>query len=296
MTLRHFRIFVTVCDTMNMTKAANALFMSQSAVSQSIAELEKYYGIRLFERLNRKLYLSEAGGKLLSYARHMLRMNQEIEQDMRTLSQSGTLRIGASVTVGAYVLPQLVRSFRERFPTIRIEVTENNTAKIERLLMTDQLDLGIVEGDTASADLLSVPLTEDELVLICAPEHPFAGQKTVEPAALTREGFIIREEGSGTRKTFETVMAAANIPWHAVWTCTNADSIRMAVAANLGVSVISKLSIAQDVESGRLCTAQVRSLHFVRMLKTIYHRNKYITTPMQEFMDVCAEYYHTKEA
>ena len=128
-TLRHFRIFVSVCDTMNMTTAAGSLYMSQSAVSQAIAELEKYYDARLFERLSRKLYLTGAGEKLLGYARHMLRMNMELEKDMNALQENSTIRIGASVTVGAYVLPGLVSAFKQENSRTNVEVTRGQYAQ-----------------------------------------------------------------------------------------------------------------------------------------------------------------------
>ena len=127
MTLRHFKIFIAVCDNMNMTSAAETLYMSQSAVSQAIAELEKHYDVHLFERLSRKLYLTQAGQKLLSYARHIVRMNAEVENDMKAMHQNGSIRIGASVTVGSHVLPKLVSRFEKRNPQTDIEVFEDNT-------------------------------------------------------------------------------------------------------------------------------------------------------------------------
>lgn len=288
MTLRHFRVFVAVCDTMNMTAAAQTLFMSQSAVSQSIAELEKHYGVRLFERLSKKLYLTGAGEKLLGYAHPLLRMNAEADRELRALGENETLRIGASLTVGSCLLPRLVGAFQSQTTGTRIEVTENNTRRIEQMILGDQLDFGIVEGTTSSPDVLAHPLTEDKMVLVCAPCHRFASLPEVVPEALTDEDFIIREEGSGTRETFEKGMSG--LPWHAAWVCNNADSIRMAVENNIGISVISRLSVARDLSAGLLCEVPVRSLRFTRTFQVIYHKNKFITRAMQMFMDFCEEY------
>ena len=113
LTLRHFQIFVAVCDAMNMTAAANSLFISQSAVSQTISELEGHYEVRLFERLSRKLYLTQAGEKLLGYARHIIRMSKDAESEMRALNQNGIIRIGASVTIGASILPKLIAAINK---------------------------------------------------------------------------------------------------------------------------------------------------------------------------------------
>lgn len=289
MTLRHFRIFVAVCDSMNMTAAAQSLFMSQSAISQAIAELEKYYNVRLFERLSRKLYLTQAGEKLLSYARHMIRMNAEIEKDMKTLHENGSIRIGASVTVGTNVLPKLVSCFKRTNFETWIEVFEDNTEQVEKLILHDKIDIGLVEGETTSPDIINTPFMEDELVLICSAAHRFAGLSMIEPHELEKEDFIIREKGSGTRKTFEDVMTANKLSWKVTWTCNNADTIKMAVAQGLGVSVISKRVVEKETASGTLCATIINGIQFVRKFKIVYHKNKYLTDPMKKFITLCIQ-------
>lgn len=287
MTLRHFKIFVAVCDTLNMTATADSLFMSQSAVSQAIAELEKYYDVKLFERLSRKLYVTQAGEKLLSYARHMIHMNEQVEKDMRALHDSGSIRIGASVTVGANVLPKLVSAFKQINPQIGIEVFEDNTEKVEKLILYDHIDIGIVEGETASPDIVNMPFMDDELVLICGARHRFSSLSIIEPHELEKEDFIIREKGSGTRKTFEDVMTANKLSWKVTWTCNNADTIKMAVAEGLGISVISKRAVTNEVASKVLYTAAISDIMFDRKFKIVYHKNKYMTEQMKMFINLC---------
>ena len=287
MTLRHFKIFVAVCDTMNMTAAAESLFMSQSAISQAIAELEKYYDVRLFERLSRKLFLTQAGETLLSYARHMIRMNADIEKDMRTLHHSSLLRLGASVTVGANVLPALVARFRQMSPEAGIEVFEGNTEQVEKRLLHDKTDLGLVEGQTTSPYLINQPFMEDELVLVCGKSHRFIDEAVIQPHELEREDFMIRETGSGTRKTFEDVMAAHQLSWRATWICNNADTIKAAVAEGLGVSVISKMAVEKEVQDGELLIKPIEGMRFDRKFKIVYHKNKYFSSVMRDFVEVC---------
>ncbi len=284
-TLRHYAVFVAVCDRMNMTAAAEKLFMSQSAVSQAVAELEAHYGVRLFERLSRKLYLTQPGEKLLGYARHIIRMNTEAEAEMRSLLRTGAIRIGASVTIGACLLPGLIAAFSEKRPGLAIEVTENNTEAIEQMIVDDRLDLGLVEGDVTLRDIVTRALAEDELALICARTHPFAARGQVAPEALAGESFILREVGSGTRRTFENAMAAAGVPWRATWTCNNADAIKAAVAAGLGVSLISRRAVERELSDGSLCAVDVEGLRFLRSFKLIYHKNKYLTDVMRAFVD-----------
>lgn len=292
MTLRHFKIFITVCDTMNMTSAAETLFISQSAVSQAISELEGHYDVRLFERLSRKLYLTQAGQKLLGYARHMIHMNEEVEKDMKILQEASSIRIGASVTVGACVLPELVAGFNKFSPKTDIQVFEDNTEKVEKLILHDEIDIGLVEGETTSPDILNRTFMDDELVLIYGTSHRFARLGVIEPHELEQEKFIIREKGSGTRKTFENMMTANNLTWNTIWTCNNADTIKMAVSRGLGVSVISRLAVANDVAAGLLCQAYVRGIQFKRQFKIIYHKNKYLTESMKQFIKFCLENKH----
>lgn len=284
MTLRHFRIFVAVCDTMNMTAAAETLYISQSAVSQAVAEMEAHYGARLFERLSRRLYLTQAGERLLGYARHILRVNAEAEGELGRLQGGGVLRVGASVTVCSHVLPGLAARFAEEAPDAELLVTEDNTARTEEGLLRDRLDLALVEGEIQSPDVVTRAFMEDELVLICAPFHPFAAMETVEPALLEREPLLLREPGSGTRKTFEDAMTARGLRWKTAWVCSNPGTIRNAVAAGRGVSVISRLAAARDAAEGRLCIRPVAGMAFRRQFKAAFHRNKYLTPMMERFL------------
>ncbi|MFX3617546.1 MAG: LysR family transcriptional regulator [Sporolactobacillus sp.] len=289
MTFRHLRIFIAVCDTMNMTVAAEHLFMSQPAVSQAISDLEKHYGVRLFERLSRKLYLTQAGRKLLISARQILHMNRHMENEMRNLLEGALIRIGASVTIGAYVLPKLVAHFKSEHTQVQVQVVEDNTTQIEKLILKDQLDLALVEGETTASELVLTPFLEDELILICGTDHPFASLSSVRPEMLQKEAIIIREKGSGTRKTFEDAMAAANLSWRPSWTCNNADTIKMAVAEGLGISVISRRAVAREVAAGWLHIKKVDGLSFKRQFKLIYHQNKYLTEAMTAFITLATE-------
>lgn len=289
MTLRHFQIFAAVCDTMNMTAAAHALYMSQSAVSQAVSELESHYDIRLFERLSRKLYLTQAGEKLIGYARHIIRLNADAEGDMRNLSRSGRVRVGASVTVGSCVLPGMIAGLKRLGLPLDVEVTEDNTTRIEQLILQDQLDIGLVEGDITSPDIVCAPFAEDTLVLVCGKGHSFFGRSSVEPHELEQENFILREVGSGTRKIFEEVMETHGLRWTSTWVCNNADTIKAAVAEGLGVSVISLRAVQREIQAGLLRSVPINGLAFERRFKLVYHKNKYLTQAMKTFINFCQE-------
>jgi Transcriptional regulator len=286
MTLRHFKIFVTVCDTMNMTAAGEKLYLSQSAVSQAVAELEKYYDTRLFDRLSKKLYLTQSGRKLLSYARHIVHMNEETELEMRMLQECGYIRIGASVTVCTCILPKIVAKFQKIKLNAKTEVYENNTENIENMLLQDQIDIGVVEGIIHSSDIITTPFMQDRLVLICGKQHRFHNRASVSITALENENFIIREPGSGTRNTFEEVMNSHHIRWHAGWTCNNTDTIKRAVAEGLGISVISERAVQNEIERGELIKLTVDNIEFLRDFTICYHKNKFLSEIMKQFISV----------
>jgi DNA-binding transcriptional LysR family regulator len=166
MNLRHLRIFLTVCETGTMTRAAQSLYMTQPSVSQVIAELEKVYSVRLFERLNRRLYLTMAGERLRSYASHLINLSDQAKKELADLGAGGSIRIGASLTIGAHLLPRRINAYRQAMPEVEIFTLVDNTAVIEKLLLADQLDLGLVEGPVYSPHLREDILSDDDLIII----------------------------------------------------------------------------------------------------------------------------------
>lgn len=284
LTLRHFKIFITVCETMNMTKAAEKLYISQSAVSQAISDMESYYGVKLFERLSKKIFLTVSGEKLLSYSRHITSMTEEAKYELKSLSQNGQIRIGASVTIGSAVLPQIIKEFSSLNPTTEISVIEDNTSIIESLILNNEIDIGLVEGEIVSSDINVKPFMQDELVLISGKGHHFSEKPLINPQELSKEKFIIREKGSGTRKLFEITMAANNINWESSWTCNNSETIKNAVINNLGISVISRKNIKKEIDDEKLFISKIEGIDFIRCFKIAYHRNKYITSQLKQFI------------
>ncbi len=289
MTLRHLKIFLAVCDFGNMTRAAKELYISQSAVSQVIGELEEYYGCKLFERLSKKLYLTSSGEKLIGYARHIIRMSLEAEQEMKVLQEMGSFRIGVSVTVGAHIMPSLAYIFSDKYPETEIKVIEDNTNRIEQMILYDEIDIGLVEGEMLSSDLILEPFLEDELILICGNNHPFASHSSIQLDQIRDEKLILREQGSGTRKLFEDLLLDHQISSNPIWICNNTDTIKNAVELGLGVSAISKMAVKREVELGRLHQVEIQGILMKRMFKIVFHKNKYLTKRMNQFISLCSK-------
>ncbi len=192
MTIRHLRIFIAVAETGKMGLAAKQLYIAQPTVSQVISDMEKSYGVKLFERLSKKLYITPQGERLLSYARHIVSLFDEMERSMRNSSAQVLLRVGATITVGACVLSPIIHRYEELFPLSQVQVFVDNTRLIEEMLLESQLDVALVEGLVESPDLCMLPVIEDELVLACAPDHPFAFRETLHPEELEGQntGFV----------------------------------------------------------------------------------------------------------
>ncbi|WP_235334084.1 LysR family transcriptional regulator [Pelosinus fermentans] len=286
MTLRHLYVFLCVCDEGNMTAAAKKLYIAQPSVSQAIFELEKHYNVKLFERLGRRLFITTAGQKLLTYARHIVNLNQEVEEAMREIHDNGILRIGASVTVGTYILPSVIREFRQSNPKVKVVSTVNNTTVIEEMLLADQLDIGLVEGKVQSSGILHMPFMEDELVLVSAPAHPFGRRGKITLAELEEADVIVREAGSGTRNLFESVMTGRGINWNVIGIYNNAESIKNAVSIGLGVSVISWMAVQKEIERRELAIIEIEGVSFKRQFSVIYHRNKYLSPILKRLIEL----------
>lgn len=286
----HLTVFLTVCEQMNMTQAGKILFMTQPSVSQVIAELERTYNVRLFERLNRRLYLTAAGERLQSYARHIINLEDQARKELASLSDAGLLRIGASHTIGAYLLPEITARYHERLPEVEIFTRVENTREIERLLFDDRIDFGIVEGLVHSPDLLEKTIMNDDLLIVCAPNHPLSGNTRISPQDLTKDRFIVREEGSGTRELFANQMHAAGVAWQAAGVYNSTEAIKHAVQKNLGLGVLPAIAVQQEIREGTVCVLPVQGLNLRRKFNLIYHRQKYFTRAMQAFENCLMEW------
>jgi LysR family transcriptional regulator, transcriptional activator of the cysJI operon len=285
MNFRHLKIFITVCEVGNMTRAAKELYMTQPSVSQAIMELEKYYGARLFERLNHRLFLTAGGERLRSYAQQILNLSEQAEKDLAGLSQGGSLRIGASLTIGAYLLPGLVADFQQQHPQVDVFTRVDNTNVIEQLLLEDKLDLGLVEGPTFSPHIVEEFFSHDELVFIAAPQHPLAlpGKRTAQD--LNGQAFIVREAGSGTQNIFEHSMREAGLTWKTAGVYNNNQAMKQAVSANLGLAMVSKIAVAEEVQQGKIVALEVEGISVKRKFNLVYHQQKIFTLAMQLFRD-----------
>ncbi len=287
MTLRHLKIFIMVADLGNMTAAAKSLFIAQPTVSQAITELEDYYGIKLFDRLSKRLFITEKGKQLLSYARHVTALVNEMDQVLKNPDKSGMIKIGASLTLGACLLPKLVNAFAKQYPLLQVRVITKNTHEIEELIMQNAIDFAVIEGVIHTPDIITTAFMDDELLLACGRDYPLYNKESVSMAELGNLHFIVREQGSGTRELFENIMALHEINWQLTWECSGSDVLKSAAINGVGVAVISRRLIENEIKTGELRSIKVDGIEFKRKFSIIHHKNKYLSAAMKAFIDLC---------
>ena len=297
MTIRHLRIFLAVVDSGSMTKAAKNLYITQPSVSQAIMEIEEHYNIKLFERLSRKLYITEGGKEFLSYARHIISLYDDMEQRMGQTRRTSTLRIGASLTIGTYLLSQLSKGYLRNNKNIQIKAVVDNTSAIEEKVLNSKLDFALVEGPIHSDDIVPIPFMKDELVTICSKNHPFAKKQSITIEELSQEELILRETGSGTRELFENTMLFKGQNLKTKWICNNSEAIKNAVMADMGISIISKMSVTKEIKENKLHTISIDGVRFKRNFNIIYHKNKYTLRQIAEECNISlgTAYKYTQE-
>lgn len=286
MTLRHMRIFVSVFRNKGITKAAHSLHLAQPSVSLSIRELEDYYGIHLFERIGRHIFPTEAGKELYGYALHIVSLFDEMEKKIRDWDNIGTLRVGTSVTIGTHILPTLIKKSQENFPDLTIEVLIHNSETIEKRILDNSIDIGLIETRPEHPDIIFEPFTEASLVAIAAPSSPLAAEETVPLSQLAQFPLLLREKGSAGREILDACFSLEQITIHPLWESASTQAIIRGVAEGLGVAVLPSLLVAKDIAEHSII--QVPLVHPLKHeFHIIYHKSKYLTSNMKAFFILC---------
>ena len=287
MTLRHLKIFVTVCKTGSATAAGEKLFIAQPSVSLAISELEDYYGIKLFDRIAKRLHITEAGKHFLQYATHIVGLFEDMEKEIKNFDAMGVIRIGASITIGNYLLPGYIKEFKQLHPQMDVKAVIDNSDKIQQYVLSNQIDIGLIEGTLNSPYIIDQKFRDDDLVLICANDHTFAGLKNIELSQLQQENFILRESGSAGREIFSRAMITYGLEISPAWESTSTQAIVRAVQANLGVSVLPYLLVKDSLDRDEINQFHLNGMQFRQNFCVIHHRNKFLTESAKDFITLC---------
>lgn len=290
MTLRNLEVFVKVAECGKMSAAARELYISQSSVSQAVSEIEREYGIVLFDRIGKQLFLTQTGSQLVEYAKKAIQYQESLDAWLRQSSSIKSLRVGATVTVGSTILSPILSMLKERCPGIDIHAFVDNTHLVEAKLLSSALDIALVEGNVSDPHIESTIVLDDYLVLICGRDHRFYGQKSVPMGELKNETFLLREHGSGTRDQIVAALEHQNIPFRGAWECHNAESIKQGVRDGHGISILSERLIHSEYQSGDIWACEIEGMPLKRHFSLISSRRRIETDTMNLFRTLVAEY------
>ena len=274
MTVRYLEIFTEVCRHMSMSKAARALMISQSSVSQAVKALEQEYDVLLFERLNHTLYLTPAGEKLLYLATQVLKSIDKLNAAMLDAPQ--TLNIGSCNTV------------KKQYPKVHVSAEISNTQTLTEKILNGRLDLAIIPETRRQEDFNYLPFFEDDIAVISHPAHPLAGQ-TVQLAALQQEVFVGRETGSATETLLKNIFDKHGFTLKIDCVCNSTASVKQAVRHKMGIAVISRYLVKRELAEYTLACINVSGNVFTRRFALIYHKDKLLTGEFTDFTAFCRQ-------
>lgn len=290
MTLRQLAVFVAVAQEGTVTRASDAVRLTQSAASMALADLEDALGAPLFDRLGKRLQLNDLGRFLLPQALEILGRCEAFEHAAQGEKQTIDLRLGATLTISDYLMPDLMANFLKQQPQALLQLQVGNTRQIIEAVSQFQLDLGLIEGSCHLPQLQAFPWRDDELAVCCAPEHPLAALKdTISLQDLQDVDWILREEGSGTREVFDQVMLKDLPNANLRLTLGHNEAILKIVAGGLGLTCVSRLAIEPLARDGQLVILNTPFWILKRPLFMLVHRQKYKSPGLRAFMQFCQE-------
>ncbi|WP_282938886.1 LysR family transcriptional regulator [Paenibacillus sp. RC67] len=276
------RVFVMVVEQSHFSRAAELLNLSQPGVSLHIRNLENEFGTKLVHRSSKHVKVTEAGAILYKQAKQMLALYDTAKEDIRQLRDevAGTLKVGASLTIGEYVLPRFLAEFTYQYPQIDISVMIANTEEIAQAVRANELDIGLVEGRVEHAEIeLQPPFMADDMVLVASTDHPLcSAKKGVDSELLQDYVWVLRESGSGTRAFSDQFMEKLGIRMKRSYVFNSSQGVKEAVVAGLGIAMLSRLVVRKDLEAGELCSIMVKNTRLVRDFRIVQDRKTAVET------------------
>lgn len=272
------KVFLTAARTLNFTKCAEQLYISQPAVSKNISELEKHYGVKLFTRRGSSLELTDAGRVLEQWSERITSLYFQLEHEMSLLGEftHGELRIGASTTIAQYVLPSLIAKFTHCYPDIKISMISDNSERIEHALFAHEIDLGFVENISRRGGLHYEHFADDNLVVVSGSKGKIKGKISIEE--FRNQQFVLREKGSGTLELISRRLSAAGVSisgLNAVAFLGSSEAIKSYVESSDALAIISIAAVRKEISTGHLRVIEVEGLDFEREFASVSCQGEY---------------------
>ncbi|MFE4814628.1 LysR family transcriptional regulator [Peribacillus simplex] len=289
MKLENLKMFCLVVDEGSISQAARLSFLSQPAVTRQIHQLENYYNTLLFDREEGRLRVTEAGKLLYPFAKAIVNdfnHSKEVIQQS-TGKYNANLIVGASLTIGEYLLPSLLGRFKKQQPEIKVTLTIKNTPRVLEDLSNDVIDLALVEGLVENSDFIVDKFAEDELILVCPSDHPWKDRKEIQLEELGNERMIWRESISGTRLIVENMLREHGIleKIESYMEIGSTQAIKSAVEAGLGISILPRLTVARELEQGFLREVGISRIDITRNLWLVRKNNRFNKIGVSKFVN-----------
>lgn len=285
---RRLQVFHAVAKHLSFTKAAETLFMTQPAVTFQIKHLEEHLHTRLFDRAQGRISLTPEGLLAFEYAEKILALSADLETRLREISGkvAGPLHIGASMTIGEYLLPQLIGKFTAAFPGVVPNLFVGNSEAVQERVVENMLDLGFIEGDSYSGSLESEVCCGDELQVVCAPTHPLAKEVCADSSCLTRYPYVSREVGSGTRAVIDHYLQQVGIPpesMNMVVELGSPEALKGLVATGMGFAIMSRVIAEKEVQLGLLVQVPLGP-QLKRNFSVVYAKDRFRSSLVTAFL------------
>ncbi|MEF2094446.1 LysR family transcriptional regulator [Bacillus sp. CFBP9009] len=289
MKLENLKMFCLVVDEGSISQAARLSFLSQPAVTRQIHQLENYYNTLLFDREEGRLRVTEAGKLLYPFAKAIVNdfnHSKEVIQQS-TGEYNANLIVGASLTIGEYLLPSLLGRFKKQQPEIKVTLTIKNTPRVLEDLSNDVIDLALVEGLVENTDFIVDKFAEDELILVCPSDHPWKDRKEIQLEELGNERMIWRESISGTRLIVENMLREHGVleKIESYMEIGSTQAIKSAVEAGLGISILPRLTVARELEQGFLRKVGISRIEITRNLWLVRKNKRFNKIGVSKFVD-----------
>ncbi|AEE92669.1 selenium metabolism-associated LysR family transcriptional regulator [Tepidanaerobacter acetatoxydans] len=289
MNIDFLKAFAAVAKTGSLTQAAEELFITQPALSQQIKQLENYFSIQLLERSNRGTSLTEAGKLLYDYSTKIADLFDELESKMDSLRASveGSLTIGATSVVGGYAVPCSIFIFKEKYPETNLKLKVGNQAQVINDLKDEIIDVAVIEGDQVSGPFAIEEIATDDMTVIVPNKKPWNGKKYLLPEDFVKQPLIMREHGSGTRQVVENCLRSAGIDissLNIVMELSSVDSIKAAVEAGHGISIMSRLALKKELHNKTLKAVDIKGIPLKQKIYLAYKTEKAQSTVARAFI------------
>ncbi len=288
-TIRQLEIFKEVATTGHVTNSSEALGISQSAISMALQELESNLKTKFFERRNKKLILNENGRLLLERSNKLLKEFEELENSFMEDNISGKLRIGASQTIGDYIMPQLIYAFMQKYPDAKCELIVANTKDILSEIDGGDIDVGFIEGFVSDTKLDSKHWKDDELLVVASNKKKFSKDE-YKLDDLASQKWILREKGSGTRAIFEDGLGDDFGKLNIFLTLGHNEAIKKIVEQSDSLTCISRLAVQKEIDEGKLFEVKIKNFVFKRKLLRLLHKEKYQSKLLKSFMEFAEKF------